>query len=470
MPKPHPLPVRALLVLASVALLWLALPPVGLAPLALVAVAPFLIALQGLTAREGLRVGFVFGYLSAAANAHWFLNVFPWSFALVLWGIVGLFPTIYGLLHAWLAGRSATLLVVTAPALWVALDWFRSEVWHLKFAWFTLGHALAGSEVLRQNADIAGVYGLTLFAFATSLAIERAVAYRADGRAFVIALVTVAANLAFLARGNRVVGFAPAEETRALRVLAVQDEHFDHLEPKRRKTLEAARTFPPDVILWPEDSFFSDFEKNPAWRAGLAEVAALASHAFVFGSTRDIPGEKRGHNAAVLLDPSGKEIGEYWKRVPVQFVEDAIPGTEPGVFSVAGARLGVMICYDGTYPFVTRDLARAGAEVILVPTMDVAAWGPVQHAHHALFYALRACEVRKPIVRAASSGVTFGLDAWGREVGAISPFLTGTLGVTVHPNDIRTPYTELGWLLPIVASAVAFVGLGAALRRTPVTA
>ncbi len=129
-----------------------------------------------------------------------------------------------------------------------------------------------------------------------------------------------------------------------------------------------------------------------------------------------------------------------------------------------------MICYDGTYPFVTRDLARAGAEVLLVPTMDDAEWGPIQHAHHALHYAVRACEVRKPIVRAASSGFTFALDAWGREVGAISPFLTGTLGVTVHPNDIRTPYTELGWLLPMVASAVALVGLGAALRRTPVTA
>jgi apolipoprotein N-acyltransferase len=465
MPKPHPLPVRALLVLASVALLWLALPPVGLAPLALVAVAPFLIALQGLTPREGLRVGFVFGYLSAVANAHWFVNVFPWTFALVLWGIVGLFPTIYGLLHAWLARRSATLLVVTAPALWIALDWFRSEVGPLKFAWFTLGHALGGNEWLRQNADLAGVYGLTLFAFATCLAIERAVAYRNDGRAFVIALVTVAANLAFLARGNRVVGFASTEETRALRVLAVQDESFDDLEPKRRKTLEAARTFPPDVILWPEDSFFSDYEKNAGWRLGLAEVAAVASHAFVFGSARDVPGEKRPHNAAILLDPSGKRIGEYWKRVPVQFVEDAIPGTESPLFDMGGTRVGVMICYDGTYPFVTRDLARAGAEVLLVPTMDVAAWGPVQHAHHALFYALRACEVRKPIVRAASSGFTFALDAWGRRVGGISPFLTGTLGVTVHPNDLTTPYTEVGWLLPMLASAVALVGLGAASRR-----
>src|SRR5581483_4831186 len=70
--EPHALPVRALLVVASAALLWLALPPVGFAPFALVALAPLLVALQGLSPLQGLRLGFVFGFLSAAANAHWF--------------------------------------------------------------------------------------------------------------------------------------------------------------------------------------------------------------------------------------------------------------------------------------------------------------------------------------------------------------------------------------------------------------
>jgi apolipoprotein N-acyltransferase len=181
---------------------------------------------------------------------------------------------------------------------------------------------------------------------------------------------------------------------------------------------------------------------------------------------REVPGDTRLHNAAVILDPAGEVIGEYWKRVPVPFLEaGVVPGAFAPVFTVAGVRLGIMICYDGTHPFVARDLARAGAEVLLVPTMDVAGWGPTQHAHHALFYGLRACEVRKPIVRAASSGFTFALDAWGREVGSISPFLTGTLGMTVHPNDTQTPYAAWGWLLPMVASAVAALGLGAALAK-----
>jgi apolipoprotein N-acyltransferase len=460
---PLPFATRAGLVVASVALLWLALPPVGVAPLALVALAPFLASLRGLSAREGMRVGLAFGYLSAAANAHWFIHVFPVPMVLVLWAIIGVFGGIYGAFHAGVARSRPALLPVLAPAAWIALDWFRSEVWHLKFAWFTLGHALAGSSILRQNADMAGVYGLTLFAFGTSLTLERIVAFRKDGRALVLAILVLAANGAFAARGNRVLGFAPApdkEEGPVLRVLAVQDEDPDKLEPKRSLTIAAATSFAPDVILWPEDSFMSTTSLLRA-KPALDDMAHLARQAFVVGAMREVQGVKdRFHNCALVIDPRGHETGAYVKRVPVPFVEGmCVPGDASPVFSLATARIGVEICYDGTHPFVTRDLVRAGAEVLLLPTMDLESWGRVQHEHHALFYPLRACEVRRPIVRAASSGVTFALDAWGREIGKIDLFKPGTLEALVHPNDTMTPYALGGFALPWVASVVASLGL-----------
>jgi apolipoprotein N-acyltransferase len=229
------------------------------------------------------------------------------------------------------------------------------------------------------------------------------------------------------------------------------------MEPKRSITIAAIGTQSPDVILWPEDSFFTDYVKL-GHEKDLESVAALASQAFVFGSMKDA-GNGKEKNAAIVLAPDGKKLGEYIKRVPVQFVENCIPGTESPVFKVPSATLGVMICYDGTYPFVARDLVKAGAEVLLVPTMDVAGWGRIQHEHHALFYALRACELRRPVVRAASSGVTLALDAWGRTVARKEPFDSGTITAVVHPNDVETPYVQGGWLLPYVAGVVALVVL-----------
>jgi apolipoprotein N-acyltransferase len=365
--------------------------------------------------------------------------------------------------HARFARTSPVLLAVAAPAAWLAIDWFRCELWPLRFAWFTLGHALSGHAVLRQNADMAGVHGLTLFAFVTSFALERAFAFRRDGRAFVLVLLVLGANAALFARGNRVLGFTPKKEPRSLDVLAIQDEHVNAVEPKKSLTIAAIGTRAPDVILWPEDCFFVDYTKTK-YVPDLAEVARLASQAFIFGSMRDLEGGRQ-RNAAVVLGPDGRTLGEYDKRVPVQFVESAVPGDRSPIFSVASARLGVMICYDGTYPFVARDLVHAGAEVLLVPTMDVAHWGRIQHEHHALFYALRACELRRPIVRAASSGVTLALDAWGRTVARVEPFDPASLRAVVHPNDAMTPYARGGWLLPAVASAIALLGLAATVRK-----
>lgn len=44
------------------------------------------------------------------------------------------------------------------------------------------------------------------------------------------------------------------------------------------------------------------------------------------------------------------------------------PGTELVTFEVEGATVGVAICYDIRFPEQFRDLARAGAQVIVVPT------------------------------------------------------------------------------------------------------
>lgn len=469
---PFAFPARAALVLAAVALLWSALPPLGLSVPALVAVAPFLIALRGLSLREALRVGFVYGLLVSVTNAWWFVNVFEphWYAAIPLWMLLALFPAAYAAGHAALARRSPTALAVVAPALWLALDWVRCEAWHLRFAWFTLGHALSGNDLLRQDADLAGVAGLTLLCFVTGFLLERAFTYRGDGRGPICLVFAAAVCTMGLGRGNRALGFAPKLGTAdpaavtTLRVLAVQDERPGRAELKKKLTLEelARDPEPPDVILWPE---YGVDEAHSG--KDLAEIAARARGAFVYGTDRPASEKGRVRNLGVVLTPDGRELGSYQKRVPVQFAEGmAVPGDASPVFMIAGAKVGVMICYDSTYAFVARDLVHAGAEAILVPSMDLREWGRVQHDLHTRFYALRACELRRPIVRASSSGTSLAVDPWGRVLASVEPFEPGALTATIYPRATATLYGRGGWLLPHLAVAVcAIAGLGLGIER-----
>jgi predicted amidohydrolase len=90
------------------------------------------------------------------------------------------------------------------------------------------------------------------------------------------------------------------------------------------------------------------------------------------------------HDVAVLIGPDGKVEGKYRKVcLPREEIAAGIaPGNEYPVFETRFGKLGMMVCYDGFFPEVARQLSNRGAEVI--------AW-PVWGCNPALA-AARACE------------------------------------------------------------------------------
>ena len=78
------------------------------------------------------------------------------------------------------------------------------------------------------------------------------------------------------------------------------------------------------------------------------------------------------YNVAVLLGPDGDIVGKYRKvTLPRGEIEGGImPGHEYPVFETRFGKLGMMICYDGFFPEVARELTKNGAEVIAWPV-----WG-----------------------------------------------------------------------------------------------
>jgi predicted amidohydrolase len=86
-------------------------------------------------------------------------------------------------------------------------------------------------------------------------------------------------------------------------------------------------------------------------------------------------GPERGivYNAAVLLGPSGEMLGVYRKTHPFG-TERAdrggwvTPGEDTLVVDTELGRIGVIICFDGDYPELSRITAIQGAEVICRPS------------------------------------------------------------------------------------------------------
>jgi predicted amidohydrolase len=192
-----------------------------------------------------------------------------------------------------------------------------------------------------------------------------------------------------------------------------------HYQPKEGKTLlEKARLFAPllaeaakqkaDFVVLPETLTYYGSGKS------MAECAEP-----VPGSVTDYFGtlakehnnyivagliERDGallYNVAVLIGPDGKVAGKYRKcSLPRSEVEAGItPGHEYPVFDTRFGKVGMMVCYDGFFPEVARQLTINGAEVIAWPV-----WGC-----NPMLAQARACENHVYIV---SSTYTRPEDGW----------------------------------------------------------
>jgi len=146
------------------------------------------------------------------------------------------------------------------------------------------------------------------------------------------------------------------------------------------------------------------------------------------------------HNAAVVLDEGGAELGRYRKMHipddPLYLEKFYFTPGDLGFRSVStrAARLGVLICWDQWFPEAARLTALAGAQILLYPTaigwqfdegpeVEAAqhdAWETIQRAHaiaNGVFVAAVNRVGREPPSQAdasAESGGESGIRFWGQ--------------------------------------------------------
>ena len=118
-------------------------------------------------------------------------------------------------------------------------------------------------------------------------------------------------------------------------------------------------------------------------------------------------------NTAFVVGTNGDIVFRQAKSVPIQFFKDGLPAMKQELWNSPWGKIGICICYDLSYTRVTDELVRQGAQLLIVPTMDVETWGRHQHELHSRVAPVRAAEYGVPIFRLASSGVSQAVTGYG---------------------------------------------------------
>lgn len=185
----------------------------------------------------------------------------------------------------------------------------------------------------------------------------------------------------------------------ALCQIPVGDDPAENLEQVRRAL---ARAEGADLAVFPEAvpvRFGNDLTAvaEPLERGFAGELRKLAREhgTALIAGVFEPAGDGRVYNTAVAIDASGRPVGAYRKIHLFDAFGDresarVAPGDAPVVVELAGARIGLITCYDVRFPELARALVDRGAQVLVI----IAAWaqGVFKEEHWTTLVRARAIE------------------------------------------------------------------------------
>jgi len=498
----------------------LAQAPLHWVPVLCVSLTVLVLLLDGVAERPPLRrlgpamaIGWAFGFGYFLAGLWWigtaFLveaDVFAWALPFAVAGL----PAGLGLYFGLAAGVACLLWqpgagrVVALAAAIAVTEWLRGHLL-TGFPWNGLGTAVAIGEVPMQAVALVGANGLTPLAVAVCAAPAAFLGpcgRRRGGLVLAAAGLVVVAGLGGYG-ALRLAGASRAEVPGlALRIVQPAIDQVDKWRPENRWWIFdrlLAQTRVPDaapdettLVVWPESSTPFLLNLSPL---ALEEIgrALPPGGVLLAGAGRGVADPARPeapldvYNSILVIGRDGLVSGAYDKvhlvpfgeYLPFQSLLERL-GVEqlarlPGGFSAGAERRSLavpgappaaaLVCYEIIFPGAALPAGPRPGWILNV-TND--AWfgdtpGPYQHLHQAR---LRAVEEGLPVVRAANTGVSAVIDAYGRVRARLELGETGVLAARLPVAADPTLYSRYGDLPLALALLAAFGVLAVRARRS----
>lgn len=354
------------------------------------------------TSRRAFYIGLAIGVAVCAPRMDFLWLIFKMA-AIPLWLVIALWHGLFLVLARQARQHCRPVLVVLlVPLLWLGLEYFRSEIYFLKFSWFNAGYAFAGNL---PNAPLAslGVYGIGWFLMTLAVVVAQLPRNKAlaSGLGALLALGIIT-NSALISPPSPAPTNSKGPFVAGIQLeFPIESELPAYLDKVLQKYPAA------DIVV------LSEYTLDGPPPEPLKNWCRQHAKHLVVGGKDPVP-NNQFYNTAFVVGPTGEVIFKQVKNVPIQFFADGLPAPERTLWNSPWGRIGLAVCYDLNYRRVIDDFIRLGAQALIIPTMDVTDWGENQHRLHGRVAPIRSAEYRVPIFRLCSSGFSQLTDRDGR--------------------------------------------------------
>jgi apolipoprotein N-acyltransferase len=478
----------------------LALPPFSFLPFAFASFAILVVLLRHASPIRALGLGYLFGLGQFVPGLFWITESFQVDADRFGWialpavvglaGVLSAFPAFacWAAVRATRYGLPAALSLASA---WSVSEWLRGHVL-TGFPWNLAAYALADWSLPAQAASMVGSYGLgfllVLSASMVGLCLVREDRHLARHRIAGAAVILI--TVAGFGAARLALSDAPAERGTLIRIVQpniAQSAKWDDAARNAnilRLLLLSARSGSFDLLLWPETAWPGFLEEDQAALTVISWLLPETGVLLTGSPERQAAEDWVYRNSVLAVGPDGSILTRYAKHHLVPFGEyvpwrsilpfprlveslgDFTPGPGPRTLAIGPhPYVGAAICYEGIFPgHVVDDAIRP--DWIFNATND--AWfgnsiGPWQHLASAR---MRAVEEGLPLVRAANTGISVVIDAYGRTQAMLGLGTAGIIDARLPRPLAPTLYARFGDWSAVVLILFAWVVAGFR-RRIP---
>lgn len=410
-------------------------------------------------------------------------NTNSFKASLVSAGLFWLYQTIYFVLWSIffyaVKNYNKVVVVVFMPSLWVVFEYIKNYFLS-GFPINLLGYSQSSFTQIIQIADVVGVYGISFVIIVVNLLLFYWLYNR--GKKYLVAAVFIILFLFVYGciRINQISNLNSEPEIK-IGVAQPNIEQFKKWKKNFKNgiieiiynTAQYFRDKNLDVVLFPETILPRMLEEDEDVQNLIKDISAYSNLTLVGGKSIE---NKNLYNSMFLMSKEGDIIDKYKKKhlvlfgeyVPfenflvkllekVNLTDNFSKEIELKVFKFDKYTLGINICSENYYPYLSRELVLKGATLLTTHSNDAWCDGLSYPYQHFILNVFRAIENRKYLIVASNTGISGIIAPTGKIVKQTKNQEQICFEEKVYTNKYITIYDKIGDLF--VYLCMIYIGI-----------